>query len=141
MILAIDPGVTTGWAVLNGGEITTGNIRTPDSLAGLIGEIACAHGTVVVENFIGGGYRTKESAETLQVLGFVRYYCAWLRVPCIVQVPQRRLPYVSQARDLLPPTSRHGVDALAHLLAYLLPSERGRLSQGMRIRQGEDNAD
>jgi hypothetical protein len=73
--------------------------------------------TVVIESFPGGGPRTKEATHTLQVLGFIRYYAALLGLPVVMQTPQKRLAYVTKAKEMTS-ESRHAADALAHALAY-----------------------
>ena len=121
-ILAIDPGVTTGMAVWNTAlqqPEQRFELKTHDAVRDMLetlldGEdyqierIDC----VVVESFVGAGYRTTEAINTIKLWGYIEY-----RYNATCQSPQQRKPYVARARELIP-ESIHAADALAHALAY-----------------------
>jgi hypothetical protein len=120
LILAVDPGLTTGVAVYDAEHsqlLATLETKDPLKVGSLILGYELFNTTVVVENYVGAGPRTAEATHTLQVLGFVRWYAAMLGLPVVVQAPQQRLPYVTRATELAPKT-KHAAAALAHAIAF-----------------------
>lgn len=123
-ILSIDPGITTGVALY---DVYTNSVYVtqttiPDELIAIIDKNLAPSDIVLIENFIGGGYRTSESTYTLKLLGFVEYYSYYVkRIRTFIQTPQTRKAYVGIARDILEQTTRtpHSIDAFAHILAYM----------------------
>lgn len=123
IVLGVDPGLTTGVAVydtLRERVVEHAELDDPLQLGHYLKDWdyrrAWDRMQVVVENYVGGGPRTKEATHTLQVLGFVRYYAEMLGPPVVVQAPQKRLPYVAKAAELV--DGKHAQAALAHCLAF-----------------------
>ena len=121
-IVAIDPGIHTGVAVVDEhGSIertfmTTDQTEVYELIAGLI-ETECM---VVIEDFVGAGPRSTEIIFTLKLIGSIAGICYCCNLPLTIQVPQHRLPFVSEAtRRVEKTTSKHAIDALAHALAYI----------------------
>lgn len=117
-VVAIDPGLTIGVA-----EVTTNPLRVvtfaTDDPIEVVTFLTGTYDAVVVENFVGGGPRTKEAIHTLKVLGFVQYYAQFLGLPVTLQQPQMRKHKVSEAKSLLKTATPHEIDALAHALALV----------------------
>lgn len=130
-VIAVDPGETIGYALYDSDteRIVTGQCQNVLEIADWLDIQTRVLDAVVVEDFIGGGYRTAAAIHTLQVLGFVYYYAQHVGLKVVRQAPQRRLHQVPAALRLLggaiQPTGvvPHATDALAHALAYvaLLP--------------------
>jgi hypothetical protein len=75
----------------------------------------------VIENFIGGGHRTKEATISMQALGYFYFRLQERDNAVQLQVPQWRKAYVSRAAELLLPDypdAHHSIDALAHCLCF-----------------------
>lgn len=137
-LLGIDPGGTTGIAVatynkrkrhasltwydqlVGSAELLVDPTRAAELFDKLNKESLDA---VVIENFIGGGTRTRHSDYTMKLVGFFAGLCVGLGVPWVLQVPQKRLSYLADARELLPQKDKHAQDALAHVFAYINTSE------------------
>lgn len=76
----------------------------------------------VLEDYISAGQMDKYAKETLKALGYFRY-----TFPCYMQVPQARLAFVEQAKevckalhpDLTSPDRKDMVAAVAHVMRYL----------------------
>ena len=72
---------------------------------------------VVIERFVGAGPRSADSTYTIDQIGFLRGVCYILNYTVELHMPQKRLPFLENAKQLCD-RQRHGADALAHLLAY-----------------------
>ena len=126
-VLAIDPGISTGMAwVSDEGELIASVVTDSKShILQLLQEFAHSDYTVVIEDFVGAGPRTKEAIFVLKLIGFVTAVCLIYEYPLHLQVPQQRLPLLSEAKQRAPKGAIiHAVDAYAHALAYQ-EKERG----------------
>jgi hypothetical protein len=129
-ILGLDPGVNTGVACLTVGYPNAPVVsrlfatRLPQEVAGYIAEDLLDNThypllAVVIEDFIGYGMRDTSIKTSIMNLGFFRGWCEYLGLIVKVQAPQLRKAFHDQAQQMAGPTaSRHGVDALAHTLAF-----------------------
>ena len=128
IIAAYDPGRTTGYAqvaVDRQGSIASLSVDHVSQLQGVhavLDQMARDQSDVdivIIEDFIGAGPRTSDAIYTLKLVGLLEYGFSHPLV--IMQNPQVRKAFVSQARELLEARhkERHGADALAHILAYL----------------------
>jgi len=132
VLIGIDPGVTTGLAIVT---IEDGNIiplvfKDRKDIRDIIFIIDTAIGlrkieTIIVEDFIGGGFRSKETKQTIELLGFVKhYYKNVMKQKVTVQQPQfRKHAYqeskaIAKKYDLSKP--HHAKDAMAHIIAYCI---------------------
>jgi len=133
VIISIDPGVTTGLAVCSISKelhITPMFIADSREISIIIREVDIAIRTmgadvVIVEDFIGGGFRNKDSKRTIETLGFIRlYYSLIMERKVVVQQPQFRKHAYQEACKLLKSNGitkvHHAKDALAHLVAYCI---------------------
>lgn len=123
VIIAVDPGYSTGVVAIDlEGGIVAGRVieinNALEELLNLVDENETR--LVIVEDFVGAGPRTKEAIFVLKLIGAIRGACYVKKIPFLVQVPQKRIPYVPDAkRHAAPGTSRHIIDALAHVLCWM----------------------
>lgn len=121
-VLAIDPGITTGMAYTdNKGELLAFfTEEEPNKVLERISKLWGTDVTVVVEDFVGAGPRTKEAIFVLKLIGGVCASCYLGNVRCVPQVPQTRIPLLYDAKRKAPKGMIiHAIDAYAHALAFL----------------------
>lgn len=126
-VLAIDPGMTTGLALVSFQgvllHVTTDNFKTFEGVAHYI--LDNTIDVVVIEDFIGAGPRTKEAIFVLKLIGKIEGVCYTQGIPVVMQNPQVRKPYMLMVRNNLKKAiSKHEEDAYAHALAYLNRREK-----------------
>lgn len=124
--IGIDPGLTTGLAVLDEDFGTTNGMQSEDPIVIQtqvdrdIQEIYNLGGkaTIIVEDYTGGGYRTREAIHTLKLVGFFYYTNLYLDRRVVLRTNQQRLKGTSfvAGQDHIP--SPHAQDALKHCYAY-----------------------
>ena len=130
--IGIDPGGTTAVSqimrsVLNPDTwlITHGELLAEDiayqRLGVIIDLLNPKEDIIEIENFIGGGLRSRDAAHTLRVIGFVEGYALKKGITVMTVVPQARKPYLGEAREIWDACfsgtpSRHAMDATAHAL-------------------------
>ena len=129
MIIAIDPGGTTGVAVrLDTGVCVTatysdyGEGNKFEFWRFLQNNTTPRETIVVCERFYAGGRIGSPGENTLQLIGAIKAIC-WLRpVDLVMRTPQQRLAWTTEARKQLQATRLpfviHEMDSLAHLLSY-----------------------
>lgn len=127
MIMAIDPGGTTGVAFhadqSEGGKgYLTCVTHTPDELWNLF-EFGGKHPEVVIcEDFQTGNRINPIQHYTIRLVGGIQALCSFLQVPLYMQSPQNRKAFLKDAEDILKRDGRkfmeHEKDALAHLLRW-----------------------
>lgn len=118
LVIAIDPGGTTGIAVkTSDGRYLTCTASTPEEVADFLFTKRFTH--LIVENFqaqtIG-----KWGLHTVRIVGGC-YMLAYLKGATYVHhVPQDRYPFQQEAKEMLQGTKAviHEQDALAHLLRW-----------------------
>lgn len=128
MIVAIDPGKTTGIAIVGSdGRLIEWRLTTSmDTLVSDVDELKLSVEAVVIEDFIGAGKRSKDGAFTLKLIGAVWAICLLNEVPFVTQVPQIRKPYFAEAKARAPKDIViHALDAYSHGLAFLERSQNG----------------
>lgn len=131
-ILAIDPGLTVGYSILEveGDDVIDLLVeqeRTNEKPYGtepmrLLAEAGVD--VLVMEDFVGAGYRTKESSYTLKMIGGFEFAAMERGIPVVMQTNIMRKAWIKDAtalyrvwKEVLP--CHHGKDALAHALRYL----------------------
>jgi hypothetical protein len=109
-ILAVDPGGTTGIAVLLDGTVHT---RTFHTIKG--------RKSIIVENFVTNNMVDKFGLYTIQLVGAIKMFGYMTDTPVYVQMPQYRYSSKKQMTELLKDRDIviHERDATMHLLAYL----------------------
>lgn len=128
MILAIDPGGTTGIAIrMNDGSIQTCVCQTMtgdkkkefDSTS--LYDMICTPGiTHVVYEMFQAELISKYGLHTVRLVGAIEALCWKLNIPVLAHMPQMRRPFLDEAKKILTKKGGryviHEVDALAHLL-------------------------
>lgn len=130
IILGIDPGQTTGFAVVSAeaqflasweahGDPKYGH---GDIIRWLHIDAFGSLAAVVVEDYLGGGRQSAPGRFTTLLVGMVEGFCYAKEIPCFRQPNQMREPCLEHARKLcklIGTTSPHERDAIAHAYAYL----------------------
>jgi hypothetical protein len=123
-IVAFDPGETTGIAELDteSGHVHAVQTRNVSEIGAALNAARSRAESgenvlVLVENFVGGGYRTKAAIHTLKLLGLIEHFCTLFGLRVFVQPPQFRKAYVSKAKAVV--GDSHAADAYAHILYFV----------------------
>lgn len=132
IILALDPGITTGVALHleDNGYVTLVCHKFTDIL-----ELIKYHQPTVVifEDFNSGGLIDKYGQATIRLIGSIEVMAHMLNVPTCLQFPRERYPFIAPARQMIKAMNKkyliHEVDALSHLLLYEDRVRRGVLEQ------------
>lgn len=114
VLLAIDPGVTTGVALKVGEDRKTTNLKSDVELF----EFILMADEVVYENY-AGQIISKYGLHTVRLVGGIIALCWYLKKPCTRHAPVDRYPFMDKAKLILTHQhTQHELDALAHLLRY-----------------------
>lgn len=148
LVLAIDPGITTGVCLVNtvDGTVNSQQLSGVDTSAfylvgfidqvtkqGRVGEVI-----VVVEDFIGSGRRDEDIKTTIKLLGFIELECLTNGIKLVKQVPQYRNPFLDKAIESYPlHKHRHCADAFAHALCFIITG--GIVENGKDYGTGDSN--
>lgn len=129
ILLALDPGETTGYALFDGGTfIESGEIPTPTPMTMLTLIEGSAPSRVVCESYHIYGHKLRQHSgsdvPTLQLIGGVRLACEILEIPLYFQAAHQAKGFCSDAKlrawGLFHPSSRHARDAARHGAYFLL---------------------
>ena len=139
--VGIDPGVRTAFVAIS--KESRGSPYRLDRrelihestayqrLAVLLDEVGELRYEIEIEDFIGGGFRSRDAHITLKIIGFVVGYCELKGYHLDVRTPQSRKPYLLYStvfwKSYEKTTSEHYKDALAH--AFALADRRGFLDR------------
>lgn len=130
MIIAIDPGLTTGMAFRFDNQNWATKTITPEAgMLGVLSEITKREPSlVVIEAYIGSAALNKYAIETLELIGAVRGVCLIRGVPVEKRIPAVRKLMELEAGAFLTARKKamrgvfnytvHEVSALAHLLTW-----------------------
>lgn len=126
VLLAIDPGWTTGIASRVGGELFTCVVSYRDPK--LVLDMIPSANQVVVERFTTEGVLGAPGLDTIELVGAVYGFCYARSIPVEIAMPGSRYSHMQAAIQMEGKgpnylikhnaTSKHEIDALAHLLAY-----------------------
>lgn len=134
-VVALDPGGTTGVAVLDSPvpEIHRDQVDTssPRGLADIWDILNIAGPEeIVMERFqfrYGGG-RSKVVLTPVEVVGVVKLYCAMKNIALYLQTPAQAKKLITDDKirklDLWIPGHPHAMDATRHLLYHLIVTRR-----------------
>jgi hypothetical protein len=130
ILIAIDPGITSGVAIKVNGTYQTCVAHSGAELWEFIRDYNFS--TVIIEQFATSSLISKFGLRTAELVGGVEALC-WLKnIPIVRRMPAQRIPFLRKAALLLKDTAivEHQQDALAHLLAWEghLKSEYSRSS-------------
>lgn len=135
MLVAIDPGGSTGIAMKEDGVYSTITTKFPDDV---FAKILCNEWTAVIyEDFNTGGNISKDGQHTLKLIGGILALCWQKNIKPYRQVPQERMAFLARANAILKkikekPTN-HDKDALAHLLHWEYENGAAGSLQGTSI--------
>lgn len=132
LLLGIDPGGTTGYAVSTRVMNGTRHYQTGTfDMAHQVWDFIRAHRPerVAFETFSTGGRVDAAMLHTIELVGSIRGVCHVLNIACYGQQPQSRKAFIEQAQEKLRGTKHmtHEVDALAHLLLLEWRIANGKL--------------
>jgi hypothetical protein len=131
-VIGIDPGGTIGVGVVHEhlplthsyAWTDTDPVETWNKIVHLHTKLEVRGGIVVViEDYVGAGFRDKDSIHTLKQVGFFTHACAWLGIETEVVQPGARKRSIAWAADHLGKDSLwekkkaelpHATDGLAH---------------------------
>lgn len=116
MILAIDPGVTSGIAWHDAKGYHTTITKDEGEIWALLTGIPWK--CVVFETFATSGRISAPGLHTVRLIGGIQALCRHLGIPTCSQTPQHRYPFQLPARKMLHGAIIHEQDAMAHLLRY-----------------------
>lgn len=116
MILAIDPGITTGIAFHDTSGYVTTTTKEDVELWSILTGVPWE--TVVCEAFATSGRISAPGLATVRLIGGVQALCYRLSIPVHMHSPQVRYPYLKQAKIMKRGHIIHEIDALAHLLRW-----------------------
>lgn len=126
--LGLDPGLTIGYAIVGVDtetgdlvELTVGQQKTADWKCfatkpwNLIPDVDA----VIIEDFVGSGYRSVQSNHVLKQIGAFESFGKYLNKEVVVQAPKMRRKFLAWAKMIYKQETgfkvcRHGHDALAH---------------------------
>jgi hypothetical protein len=129
-VLALDPGVTTGWARFvtpnnrdgyTSGQIVNGvlglwaSLRMAAFLDGMPDVIVC-------ESFQYRPKLDKAVLEPVEVIGAVKVFCYMNEIKLVMQTPAQRMWWTDdklKRSQVYKPGQPHANDAMRHLLTYL----------------------
>lgn len=136
-VVAYDPGHHSGFAVFVDGELVETalfyGLDMPTEWETLLWAIDRHKdaGVMVIEDYVGAGPRTRTNVPVIKLIGALTALARDRGITPVVQGPNRRVPFVKQAKELSLALksnsykSRHVHDAAAHGLAYLHSLEKG----------------
>jgi len=116
LLIAIDPGVTTGIAVKIGDKYQT--LRTVDTNAIWSLLANSKWDAVIYEDFLTMNRASSAGMHTIHVIGGIKAICELYKLTVYRQAPVKRIKYMTRAKNLGIAHGTHELDALAHLLAW-----------------------
>lgn len=127
-VIAIDPGVTTGWAVLDpDGSFRSGEVRGPYDFLRRVYEMVQSRVfdyELVVERYTITPETIKKSRQTdpLEIIGALRFFAAHYKTGFTLQSPAEAKAFSTDAKlkrmRWFTPGQGHANDAARHLLCY-----------------------
>jgi len=128
-ILAVDPGVMTGWAYLDPNDVEwKAPVCGQSEQAAFTSMVRSYENTweaIVVERYTITQETLRKSRQpaSLEIIGFLRAEAQWLDIPFVLQTPADAKRFASDeklaaAGWLQPKKDDHANDALRHLLLY-----------------------
>lgn len=131
VLLSLDPGETTGWAVFKEGDLfDCGHLRTVEGFAEAI--FSMVHkwtpNVVVVEDYKVYGWKTKDHSwsglHTPKLIGAIQAVCAINNIPIYMQMAQTAKGFCTNDKlkkwGMYSSTKKHAMDAIRHGCYWLL---------------------
>lgn len=132
-LLALDPGLTTGYAIFCNGHIErcghcisledVVDLCLQGSVARTLGEKS--YDAIVYEGFARGNSVVDEQLRTIELCGAIQAAAHLGRLKCTMQYPAMRKGYVPIAKCIVKELGftyeemHHAIDAVAHALCYM----------------------
>jgi hypothetical protein len=130
-VLAVDPGLTTGWALWVDGDVwtgqTAGQLAFADEAWGVLHQV---RPVVVCEAYIITSETAKKSRqyEPLELIGTLRFLTHLLELEFELQTPTQAKRFSTddklKAAGWWVPGQGHGMDAARHLLRYMMTKRK-----------------
>lgn len=131
-IISLDPGGTIGVASKINGEYNSFELKDEEELWHLLNE---KPDLVIAENFVAE-LISKYGLYTVQLIGGIKALCYTHNIPLVLQMPQKRIAFVKEAKVIVGKRPRdHEWAAMAHLLAYEYWSEKQTVKYHYDIRE------
>jgi len=118
-LLAVDPGISSGYALYDGNKLEFGVVELWHGLDALIDRFK--PDVVIVENFRLFPHMAKSLANntflTVRVIGVVQYICELRGIKLIEQEPSVKMGYpIRKPREM----AEHAKDSVQHIIHYLM---------------------
>ena len=131
-LLAFDPGETIGWCTfwLPGEHTynTSARLLAKGHVYNIVGLQDCFEAlhqstrTVVYEGFSRGNTAVKPQIETIELVGAIKAYSTYYKLPAVQQYPAERKGYIKIAKAMVGRGNyerfHHAIDAIAHAIAF-----------------------
>ena len=128
-IISIDPGVTTGYCIANHTIHEVGTCTTLKEVYELLTRTAPS--TIIVEKYSRAQVLTKETTQTVKVIGTIELFVEQhLHVELVWQTPYQRRAFIKDAKTLITQfnyttkAKPHIIDAVAHWLAFKIKQRK-----------------
>jgi len=152
LILAVDPGITTGvalmqWPILRGWAQV--KYQDPSEAAARIRRLIVKHQpeTVVVEDYRVYPWKMRQHVwsplNTVRLIGAIDLICKDLKVPIVLQGANKAKVITDErlkAWGLWKPGNPHAMDAVRHLVSYIILGKTKEIPHGSTHRKSGRNA-
>lgn len=129
MLIALDPGFTTGVALLDSRQVLK-TYQKAFSHKDLMEYLEYLHPTTVVYESFVYQRRNKVELYPVEVIGVIRLYAQKYDIPLYVQSPGQAKNFMTddkiKAMSLWVKGQKHGMDALRHLLYHEIVTKGNR---------------
>lgn len=140
MILAIDPGITTGMAIKKDGEYIVDSTKELEHVYKVIVSARNDLELVLIEDFTTGGRINAYGLHTVRVIGAVEALCWYFGIDYVIRTPISRYQGQAKARGLKPKgTNAHEFDALCHIVAWEIETNADKARNDSMVEQGRTN--
>ena len=128
-VLALDPGVTTGFATLDASDVVNADQVKCDHRAFYDFLVGYNPDAIVFERFT---YQRRDKVVLwpVEVIGIIRLFGEQFEIPMFPQTPSQAMNLMTDDKlkrmGLYKPSLVHGMDAIRHLMYYLVVTKGER---------------